>query len=459
MTLTNGFADFIYKTEFNDLSNEVVSAAKERLLDTIGAMLAGRAGWTYSGLLMDAMYELGKGNHCAIGPDREKRFPAPRVAMLDATFAHAIELDDGHKFAGVHAGAVIVPTALVMGKELGATGKEILTAIVLGYEIVYRLAVAQSPELIDHGFHPSATCDTVGAMAVTGKLMRLDVEQLANGLGMAALQASGLMEATVSGQQSKCVMVGNAAMNGIQCAYVARAGLEGCTTAFEGKSGLFRAMSKPVSPETVLEGIGAQFLIGDTYNKFYPTCRHAQPAIEAALNLSVDYKIKPDDIKHIHVGTHRVAYELTGQIHSPQNPGEAKFSIPYGVAVAIIDHGVSVRHLTEKYFRASRYLELASCVTVSIDDQVNAQYPKRRGASVQIFLHDGRSYQQECYDLKGSPQNPVGFEELVQKFITAATGLLSEKVIQQILAWCTEFEKVTDVGSFLDLLNWEQEQG
>ena len=86
-----------------------------------------------------------------------------------------------------------------MAQECGANGEETLAAIVLGYETVYRLAVSQSPELIEHGFHPSATCDTIGAMAVAGKLMKLDEEHLANGLGMAGLQASGLMEATVPG--------------------------------------------------------------------------------------------------------------------------------------------------------------------------------------------------------------------------------------------------------------------
>lgn len=92
------------------------------------------------------------------------QFPAARAAALNTTFAHAIELDDGHKFAGVHAGAVIIPTALIMAQECGANGEETLAAIVLGYETVYRLAVSQSPELIEHGFHPSATCDTIGAM-------------------------------------------------------------------------------------------------------------------------------------------------------------------------------------------------------------------------------------------------------------------------------------------------------
>lgn len=454
MKFTEEFAKFAAETNYKDIPPEIITAAKERLLDTIGAMLAGRAGWAYGDALLDAVRDLGSGHHAVIGPRREKCFPAARAAMLNATFAHAIELDDGHKFAGVHAGAVVVPTALAMGQELGASGEEVLAAIVLGYEAVYRIAVAQSPELIDHGFHPSATCDTVGAMAVAGKLMKLDAQQMANGLGMAALQSAGLMEATVSGQQSKCVMVGSAAFSGISCAYMARAGLEGCRTAFEGKAGLFQAMSKQVAVEDALKYLGKPFLITDTYNKFYPTCRHSQPAIEAVLNLAVSCNIAPEEVDHIEVGTHHVAYDLTGKIKRPLNPGEAKFSIAYGAAAALLDHGVAVRHLKEAFYTQKKYLDISDKVSVYIDPEVEALYPARRGAAVSIYMKDGTVYKEVCYDLKGSPQNPVGYDELVRKFITAATGLLCDAAIREVLNRCSNFEAETELGSFLSLLNW-----
>lgn len=454
MNLANRLADFLVSMGYQDIPANVIAVAKERLLDTIGAMLAGRAGWAYGDALIEAVKPLGGGNCSVVGPNYEVCFPPARAAMLNATFAHAIELDDGHKFAGVHAGAVVVPTALVMGEALGSTGEEVLTAIVLGYETTYRLAVAQSPELIDHGFHPSATCGTIGAMATAGKLMKLDVQQMANGLGMAALQAAGLMEATVSGQQSKCIMVGNAAYNGISCAYVARAGLEGCITAFEGTSGLFQAMSKTLDAKQVLENIGQPFLIGDTYNKFYPTCRHSQPGIEATLNLVLNHGIIPQEVERIVVGTHHVAYELTGKIKEPKNPGEAKFSLAYGVAVALFNHGLAVRHLQEEFFRQNKYLELANRVEVSIDDEVEALYPRKRGAIVRIIMKNGAVFEESCYDLKGSPQNPVGFDELLRKFVVASTGLLKEETIQAVQARCAAFEQESDIGQFLRLLNW-----
>lgn len=453
MELTRILADKIVSTEYDMLPQEIQEKAKERLLDTIGAMIAGRSGWGYAEALLRAVKPLGTGNTAPIGP-AEAVYPPARTAMLNATFAHAIELDDGHKFAGNHAGAVVVPTALAIGEAFGREGKEILTAIVLGYEMAYRLAAAQAPKLIDRGFHPSAVCDTPAAAVVAGKLMGLDREQMASCLGMAGLGAAGLMEATVSGQQSKCVMVGNAAMSGITCAYIAKENLEGCYTVYEGKSGLFQAMSGCPEAQQHVGEYGSPWQITETYSKFYPTCRHSQPAIEAALNEARAHNLDYRDVDHVEVGTHHVAMDLTGKIRAPKNPGEAKFSIAYGVAAALIDRGVAVRHLTDAYYTDPKYLELAAKVTTTLDEEVDSNYPKRRGARVKIIMKDGTEYGEECYDLKGSPQNPVGYEAIADKFVTSATGILREETIEQVMEYCETFENVKSVGEFRKLLCW-----
>lgn len=454
MYLTEGLAKFIASTEYSSLPEEVRRIAEERLMDTAGAMLAGCSDWVYTEELLRAMDHLGRGSIAVVGQRSAHRYPAARAAMINAAFAHAIELDDGHKNAGIHAGAAAVSTALALGEETGADGKAVLTAIVIGYEIAYRLAAAQSPDLIRRGFHPSAVCDTLGAMAAAGKLLGLTEKQLAAGLGMAALQAAGLMEATVSGQQSKCIMVGNAVFAGIGCAYTAREGIEGCLSALEGKSGLFKAMSRESAKDGILEGLGSTYLIGDTYSKLYPTCRHAQPAIEAVLNLMEKQAMGPAAIEEVEVGTHRVAYDLTGRIKIPRTAGEAKFSIPYGVAAAILDKTVSVSHLKEKAYRDPKYLAVANKVKVFVDPAVDALYPKKRGARVLIRLKDGRELQEECYDLKGSPQNPIDLKELTKKFTDIGQSLLPPETVSAILTRCGAFEKEKDIASFTELLRW-----
>ena len=451
MYLTQQFARFIASTSFEDLPEQIVYQAKERVMDTLGAALAGSCNWEYAENLKVACKTLGTGS-CGVIGGGEKVYSPAHAAMVSATFAHAVELDDGHKNAGCHAGAVIVPTALVMGQALGSTGKEIITAVAIGYEVTYRIASHVNPKQINKGFHPSSNCGAYGAAAVAGKLLGLNEEQLSNALGQAGMLASGTMEATKSGQRSKCVQVGNAAYNGIMAAYLARSGMEGCLSALEGKNGLFNTQSEDVDIEDVCRGLGEVFTIGDTYNKLYPSCRHAQPGIEAVLDLSAEHGIRPEDVESIWIGTHKVAYNLTGTIKAPKNAGEAKFSLAYGSAVALRDQSFGVGHLTEPSYTDPEMLALAERVTCEIDPQVQAVYPKQRGARVRITLKDGTQYEKELYDLKGSPNNPVGWPELAAKFTANAQAVLSAQTVDMLLERLTALETLKNIDPIMDLV-------
>lgn len=452
MYLTEKFARFIAETNYESLPESVVYLAKERIMDTLGAAVAGSVNWDYREQIKSACRHLGVGN-CGVIGSNEKVFPAARAAMIDATYAHAVELDDGHKNAGCHAGAVIVPTALVMGNAFGRTGKEIIAAVAIGYEITYRIAAHVNPAQINKGFHPSSNCGAYGAMAAAGKLLALDAKQLANGLGQAGMLASGTMEATKSGQRSKCVQVGNAAYNGIMAAYIAQTGMEGCLSALEGPNGLFNTQSENVDVEAVCQGLGTVWSIGDTYNKMYPSCRHAQPGIEAVLDLASENNITPAQVESIWIGTHKVAYELTGTITAPQNSGEAKFSLAYGSAVALRDRRFGVVDLTPQHYRDPELLALARKVTCVIDPDVQSAFPKKRGAKVKITLTDGRTFEKALYDLKGSPGNPVGWTELEGKFRSNAASAMSDEKIGAILSFIGTFEKQNSVEPLINLLN------
>lgn len=451
MLITQKFAGFIEQTNYDSLSTETVTLAKERILDTLGSALAGCASWDYRASFIDACRNLGAGDSSIICSEK-KEFPAARAAMINATFAHAIELDDGHKNAGVHAGAVVIPAAFAIGEKLGSSGKDIITAVVIGYEVVYRIASHVNPKQIQKGFHPSGNCGTFGAMAVAGKLMGLNKEQLANGLGFAGLFAAGLMEATQTGQQSKCIQVGNAAYNGISAAYMAQSGMEGTTTVFEGKTGFFNAQSENVDIEDVCRGLGTVFTIGDTYSKLYPTCRHSQPAIEAVLDIIEKECFDCEEVEQVLVGTHQVAYDLTGTIHEPKDAGEAKFSLPYGVALALNEHSVGVCHITPEYWNNPLNKKLAALVQVNVNPEIQAKFPAKRGAKVEIILKDGRRFVRECYDLKGSPNNPVGWRELATKFVGNATGVVSQTNIEQLMQRIADLELEQSVTTVINLL-------
>lgn len=450
MYLTQKFAAFIAGTNYDDLPEQVVMLAKERIMDTLGAAIAGSVNWEYAAQLREACKKLGSGECSVIGG--EKCYPAAHAAMINATYAHSVELDDGHKNAGCHAGAVVVPTALTMAQAMGKSGRELIAAVAIGYEVTYRIASHVNPAQINKGFHPSSNCGTYGAAAVAGKLMGLNEEQLANALGQAGMLASGTMEATKSGQRAKCVQVGNAAYNGILAACLAQTGMEGCLTALEGPNGLFATQSENVDVEDVCRDLGKVYTIGDTYNKMYPSCRHAQPGIEAALDLSVEHRIDPTDVAAVHIGTHKVAYELTGIIKEPKNSGEAKFSLAYGSAVALRRHRFGVADLMERSYTDPETLRLADKVTCEIDPDVQAVFPKKRGAKVRIELKDGTVYEKELYDLKGSPGNPVSIGELERKFMSSAGAAMPEIRAQQLLELLRDVEALDSVDGLVSLL-------
>ena len=451
MQISERFAQFIARTDFDSLPEPVIAQAKERILDTVGAAVAGEANWELKDEFLKACTHLGAGD-CRIWGSSALTFPVARAAAIHSTYAHAAELDDGHKNAGCHAGAVVVPTALTLGRELGASGKEILAAVAIGYEVVYRIVAHMTPWQIEKGFHPSGNCDTFGAMAVAGKLLKLTETQLAAGLGFAGLFAAGLMEATVSGQRSKCVQVGNAAFNGIAAAYYAREGMDGTTSIFEGKTGFFRAQAQPVDPEAVCRGLGQEYLIGDTYNKLYPTCRHAQPAIEGVLDLAEAHGFGWEDVAEVWVGTHQVAYDLTGKIYKPENTSEAKFSIPYGAALALHEHSVGICHLTEEYRKNPEILGLAALVKVEVDPEVQAVYPKKRGAKVAVTLKSGQRFEEELYDLKGSPKKPVGWKELAVKFRGNLTGVYRKEDIGRLEDMIARLATLGSVDEMMEIL-------
>ncbi len=444
MKTTEKLAKFIYQVKYNEIPERIVEIAKERILDTLGAAIAGYTHWEYSTQISELFGNMDMGKLRIIG-ETDRRYSAARAAMINSTYAHAIELDDGHKNAGCHAGAVIVPTAMSIAASLGRSGKEVIEAVVAGYEVEYQIAHALSPTQIKKGFHPSSCCGVFGSFVAAGKLLKLDVNQLINGFGHAAMFSSGTMEATVSGQDVKCMQVGNAAYNGVVSAYMAKNDFAGCLTALDGSRGFFKVHGELSDVDNLFEGLGRDYKISDTYSKMYPTCRHAQPGIEAVMELIEAHNILPENVMGVNVGTHKVAYEMTGKIECPTNMKEAQFSIKYGVAIALVHRAFGIAHLSDEYYSDEGVRALASKVVCRIDESVQEHYPEKRGANIEILMKDGCTFNKTLFDLKGSPENPVGWHELEAKFKLNASSKKAGVRVQACIEAIKNLEKLETV--------------
>ncbi|MCR4440741.1 MAG: MmgE/PrpD family protein [Peptococcaceae bacterium] len=450
MSLSEKLAGFVAGTDFDDIPANIASYTKERVLDIMAACIAGSRGWEYGAELVKGLKDVAMGFSTVIG--RSERLSCPAAAMVNSAFGHAVELDDGHKNAGVHAGTVVVPAALAVGEALRSTGKDVLASIVLGYDIVYRIARSVNPAQIKKGFHPSATCGTFGAAAAAASLLGLDDKQTAAALGLSGMQAAGLMEATLSGQASKCVMVGHAAFAGIVSAWLAKEGLVGPRSILEGQYGIFNTMSEEVDCVSAAGDLGKRFEIVDTYTKLYPTCRHIHPVIESIAALKEECGFSAEDVSRVAVGTHEVAMNLTGHIYEPEDSARARFSIPFISAVVLREGSVGMRHLEPRYLSDPDLKKTARLVEVTVDEEVNRMFPGKRGARVEVFLKDGTRLEKTIYVLKGSPEMPVGWDIICQKFFECASGLMPEKNIFRLVEAIERIEELEDVSRLMELL-------
>lgn len=233
--LSKKFASFIYQTNYSDLSSEVIEFTKLCVIDWFGNAIGGRNEAPIQ-MISEFIHEMGGNPKSTCIPGG---FTSPMsAAFINGAASHILELDDIHKASIIHAATVVIPAALSVAEAEKKSGKELLTAIAIGYEICYRIGEAVSPSHYYY-WHNTATCGTFGAVAATAKLLNLTEEQIIHALGSAGTQAAGLWEFIEDGAMSKQLHPGKAAMNGVIAGYLAQKGFTGATHILEGKRGFF----------------------------------------------------------------------------------------------------------------------------------------------------------------------------------------------------------------------------
>jgi 2-methylcitrate dehydratase PrpD len=449
-SVSSKLAEFIFNISIKDIPERIINYAKERTLDIIGACVAGSHSWNYNLKIIKGLTQINVGNSSIIG--RTERLSCPSAAMVNSAYGHALELDDGHKNAGVHAGTVIVPTALAVGELLHSKGEDILVSIILGYDIIYRVARTMNPMLIKKGFYPSSVCGTLGAATTATKLLSLNAKEISNALGLAGLQTAGIREASLSAQSSKSVMVGHASFTGIISAWLAQGKLVGPNSIFEGKYGLLNIMSNKVNYENIIHNLGERFEVSDTYVKLYPTCRHIHPIIEGIIHLKEKYGFTLSDVERVIIGTHEIALDVIGKIYRPENMEQAQFSLPYITAIVLKFGSIGIQHLKKDYLLDQDLLKIARLVEVKLDNKVNNMFPGKRGASIELILKSGEKLKEVVYILKGSPELPVDWNTIYKKYINCTTGVFLEKEANRLADQIHNLEKIEDITKVMSLL-------
>lgn len=447
--LRQRFSEFIVNTSFNDLPKEVVDQTKQCILDFVGVALAGsKVG--LAPIITNIICNNGGTQEATLIGDGRK-IPALNAALINSIKGHTLDMDDGHRYAGAHPGIVVIPAALAIGELKNVKGKDLIEAIVVGYETFIRIASSINPYHAQRGFHTTGTVGTFGAAAACSKLLRLNRMHVENALAIAGLQGAGLLEVVTSGQMMKPLHPGRASEAGVLAALLSSEGAEGPDLIFEGEKGFFRAFSNFNNTNNVAEDLGSNFEIMNTYFKLHATCRASHASIDAVMQICMNHKLSHNDILEIEIKTFPHAINLCGQITHPDNILAAKFSIPYSVAMAIYLGDLSADKFTDKNIRDENIQKLASKVKVHVSEEWAECYPEKRGATVTIKTKTGDSYSFSLPLAKGAPENPATIDELKGKFLNNATATLSLEKSKKLSLNIVDLEKISisDIANLL----------
>ena len=437
------------ETTFDDLPDGVTEHVKVCILDWIGVALAGSIE-PPSRIIASIIKEMaGRKEAAVIGMGF--RTSCPNAALVNGVMGHSIELDDIHEEAIIHPAAPVMPAALAMAEREDVCGKKLITAVTLGYEVEIRIGRAVIPSHYEF-WHPTGTCGSFGAAAAAGKLLGLDEKCMATAFGIAGTGAAGLVE--VFGTMSKPFNAGRAAMGGVMAALLAQRGFTSSTRILEAERGYLQATAVTFDIESITKALGSDFEATKNIFKRHGSCGHTHGAIDAVLEIVERHEIKTDDISKILVGTYPIAVSTAGKRYEPSTADDAKFSLHYCVAAALIYGKVGLEEFSNEKLALSTILDLSKRVEVFVDPEfVNARLGP---AKVRINTKNGDEYQSRVEKPKGYPENPLTKTELETKFKTLSSLVFTNERIKDLLKTVNNLERMDRVKDLAALICGER---
>jgi 2-methylcitrate dehydratase PrpD len=455
MDAINEFVDCFTQIRYEDLPRTAVEAAKKEALDSLAAALGGSSKAAV-GELVDLVREWG-GREQATVIAYGLKCPAPDAALVNGTMTHALDYDDGHQEAQVHIGCVAVPTCFAAAERMRViSGQDFITALALGEDFLARLGLASRPKssLIKSGWHPTPLCGYLGAAAMAAKIMGLDREKMLNAIGIAYHQCAGNSQAVDDGALTKRLGPGLAAKAGITAALMAERGITGARDVLEGRWGFFNQYhGGDYSREILTTDLGKRFEGVNIGDKPYPCCGFGHAHIDAVLALRSKYSIRLEQVASIKAYCAETAYDICTPLEvkqAPRNPVDAQFSLPWEIAVALVEGKVTPEDFTAAAIERRDFLDISRKVTGELDPALN-----RHGVSpgrVTITLKDGREYTEAVEHCLGSVERPMTFADCAKKFRECAPGSVSplpDEKIEHVIELIGRLEELDDATEII----------
>lgn len=452
MGLVRLLAKYVVNEKFANLPPEVVTHTKKCLLDCCGTMISGR--------YMPEGRDIAKYAAGAKGIPEATVLGCGKVQKEVAAFSNAFmirvsDLDDGHREAMGHPAGVVVATALAIGEDIRASGAEVITAIVAGYEVYVRVGKVINPSAyIDGGFDATGICGAIAAAAAAAKLYNMDEEQTKNALGIAALHAGSLNEYVTDGSMGKALSPAWAAANGVKAAELAKFGLTGPETILEGKKGFFQAFAEAYDKTGFATDLGSNYEILRNYFKIHACVRRLHPAIDVLVAWRSEYALTPANVEGILIR----AGNFLSQANKPHPKTlvGTQTSMPYCLAVAL-KHGFITEETMHKSLHDEEIAAIEDKVSIVLDQKVvdhEVANPSHWGAAdVELVTTDGRKLRKWAPLALGEPEMPLSWEQLQAKFDKLVGETELAPFAGEIASMINCFEEYNSVVDFITDLN------
>ena len=452
MGITAELSKFTAGISLDVVPAEVVGRARLLVLDLAGNIIRGRETESTPALLSAiAALGLAEGASRVFG-DSHTYSPAG-AALLQGVLAHSLDFDDTHAAGTLHPGAPVIPAALAAAQMNNASGATALAAIVAGYEVTCRVALAlPAGDHYARGFHPTATCGAFGAAAAAARVFGMDAAGVAAALGIALSQTAGSLQFLQNGAWTKRFQVGWSAMAGLVAATLASKGYKGAAEAIEGRHGFLRSYAPAPAPQRATQDLGSVYELMATGVKPYPSCRYGHAGIDAALRLRSLHGLQAHEISSVVYGLSNAGMLLVGlpaeKKADPQNIVDAQFSAPFVLSAALVSG--AMRWDSYDLLHDSRIRTLLPKIRCEHDAEIEAEFPVNMSGKLTIHAR-GRVFVEKIVVPKGEPGNFLSDEELLAKFTDLAAPSLGKAQTAQLATAILDMDRLTSMGKLFDL--------
>lgn len=453
-TVLQQAVQFLQQAEYQQLPDETTNVAKRAILDYIGVAIPGSQQPVTQNLLNWAQQRSWSTQADTLFSGQ--RLDVEHCALVNATAGHALDFDDTSWATIGHPTTVIVPALLALAQQHHCTGKQLILAYVCGVEVAHKIADLIMPQISENGWHTTGVFYVLGSAAAACQLLALDENTSLSALALALSRSSGIR--SNFGTQAKPYHAGMAAKAGLEVVSLAQAGVTAAASALEGQDGFIQCYvgddyAEQLRQRTQPIPFGIDWDIGSRGYAFkgYPNCSGNHPACDLILQLIEQHQLDWQQIERIDAGVSLLGpKELV--CHQPQTPVEARFSLEFALASALIYGRISLKEFTESHIQDSRVQQLMQRVHMRIDEELaKLGFIGTAPIKLRLQLTDGRCIEAENDLARGNPEKPFSDEEFSDKFLACCDGLLPQEQAQRLLAKLFELEQQADIEEILRL--------